>query len=138
MARGDADAIAIALRNLIENAILHGGGGPIRVEVRQPATVIVTNSGAGVSADSLQRLRERTPAQAVGVRGSGACFGAGLGLSIVALLVDRLQATLTLASPAPNQLHGFEAVLALQAVDSPANVEAVSPMADALIASIGE
>lgn len=78
---GHSDALAIALVNLIENAIQHS---PPQTEVvislrRDPLRIMVQDAGPGVSDDRLASITERF------VRGPGArSGGAGLGLSIVA------------------------------------------------------
>lgn len=74
--RGSADAIALALANLIENAIIHAGG-PVDVQVGPGPTISVRDHGPGLpeGADDLFE-----PFQ----RGKGAARGgAGLGLAIV-------------------------------------------------------
>ena len=108
--RGDFDAIGLALRNLVENAVVHGAGATrIRVTCGSPpggAFVAVTDDGRGVAEGEIPRLAKRF---ARGTEAAGQ--GAGLGLSIVQTLARRLGATLTLASPAPGARSGFEARL---------------------------
>ncbi len=110
--RGDVDAIGLALRNLVENALAHGIGGRwIRVSCapdRDGSFLAVTDDGPGVRPDELPALTERFR-RASG--GSGAGLGAGLGLSIVAMLARRLRARLTLHSPPSDVATGFEARL---------------------------
>lgn len=110
--RGDVDAIGLALRNLVENALAHGVGGRlIRVSCASGADgcyLAVTDDGLGVTADDLPTLTERFTR---GSRGTGAGQGAGLGLAIVAMLARRLGARLTLRSPPPAAATGFEARL---------------------------
>lgn len=108
--RGDLDAVGLALRNLVENALVHGAGGSvIRLACRSArhATILaVIDDGPGVSGANIRRLSERF------VRGAGAgAGGAGLGLSIVETLARRMNAKLTLNSPAVGQAVGFEARL---------------------------
>jgi two-component system OmpR family sensor kinase len=108
--RGDLDAIGLALRNLVENAVVHAtaattirvacGSGP------DGAFVAVIDDGPGVGAEELPRLAKRF---ARGRQATGQ--GAGLGLSIVQPLARRLGATLALASPARGARSGFEARL---------------------------
>lgn len=77
-ALGDARAIALALDNLIENAILHGRGSA-RIQVGPGATLSVEDAGPGLPAQGRDALFE--PFR----RGPGAPpGGAGLGLAIVA------------------------------------------------------
>ena len=108
LAQGDFDALAIALRNLVENALRHGHGCQITIQVERPATVRVTDDGPGVGPDQLDLLRRRH------VRHSQNVAGYGLGMSIVTTLMERHQGQLVLASPPPGKLHGFEASLILQ------------------------
>lgn len=104
----DPDALAIALRNLVENALVHGDPqGPVRVRVQGgPETVIaVASGGAVVPAARLQTLTQRFQ------RGETGAEGAGLGLAIVARLAGQMGARLELLSPASGEDDGFEARL---------------------------
>ncbi len=80
--RGDRDALADAIRNLVENALAHSPeGGEVTVRVDGQGEVSVLDHGVGVPAELRERIFERfwrSPER----RGSG--VGAGLGLSIVA------------------------------------------------------
>lgn len=79
---GSTDAIALALTNLVENAILHGRGAPIAVTVGPGPELVVRDHGPGLPAGPRAALFE--PFR----RGPGALRGgAGLGLAIV----DRIQ-----------------------------------------------
>ena len=113
--RGDFDAAGLAVRNLVENALVHGAGGSeIRVECgTTPAGAFVTviDDGPGVPAAEIPSLVKRF---ARGTRAAGS--GAGLGLSIVETLARRMGATLALRSPAEGLPRGFEARLAWAAV----------------------
>ena len=77
---GNADAIADALRNLVENAVHHAPPGTeVSVTVGPDGTVTVADRGPGVPAEDRQRIFERF------WRGRGERQpGAGLGLAIVA------------------------------------------------------
>ena len=76
-ARGDTEAIALALTNLVENAVFHAGG-RITVTVGPGASLSVRDRGPGLPAGDTQRLFEAF------WRGPGASVaGSGLGLSIV-------------------------------------------------------
>ena len=107
IAQGDFDALAIALRNLIENALRHGAG-RVTVLVEAPATVRVTDDGPGVTPKQLVLLRNRH------VRHSQETSGYGLGMSIVTTLMERQRGELILESPPPGQPHGLQASLRLQ------------------------
>ena len=108
--RGDLDAVGLALRNLVENAVVHGiGASLIRVacgSAPDGAFIAVTDDGAGVGAGEIPRLAKRF---ARGAQATGQ--GAGLGLSIVQTLARRLGAHLALESPPAGAAHGFEARL---------------------------
>ena len=111
--RGDLDAIGLALRNLVENALVHGAGGSfIRVTcagTREAVSLAVIDDGPGVAPAELPSLMKRF------ARGSGAAeSGAGLGLSIVDTLARRMGAKLVLSSPPEGRRNGFEARLVWQ------------------------
>jgi len=110
-ALGDVDALAIALRNLVENALHYGGGQPVILEVMAPCTLAVRDLGPGVSADQLQTMHRRH------VRHSADRAGYGLGLSIVHTIVEKHGAQLELYSPPPGAASGLEARIVLQAAD---------------------
>ena len=75
---GDSEAIALALTNLVENALIHAGG-RITVTVGPGARVCVRDRGPGLPGGDPQRLFE---AFQQGPEAPGT--GAGLGLSIAA------------------------------------------------------
>ena len=108
VAFGDVDALAIALRNLVENSLRYGGGGRVVIEVTTPCTLVVRDFGAGVSAAQLQTLQQRH------VRHSSDRAGYGLGLSIVGTIVEKHNAKLELASPPAGAAQGFEARIVLR------------------------
>lgn len=89
---GQDDAIALALTNLIENAILHAGG-RIAVEVGPGPDIAVRDNGPGLpeaSAALFEPFR----------RGKGAVRGgAGLGLAIVARIQRAHGGTVDVVSP---------------------------------------
>ncbi|MGJ7609862.1 MULTISPECIES: ATP-binding protein [unclassified Variovorax] len=109
VALGDVDALAIALRNLVENALRYGGGGRVAIEVMAPCTLAVRDFGAGVNVEQLQTLQKRH------VRHSSDHAGYGLGLSIVGTIVEKHNAKLVLSSPPAGAAQGFEARIVLQA-----------------------
>jgi two-component system OmpR family sensor kinase len=106
-AMGDVDALGIALRNLIENALRHSGGSTVTVRVEPYGVVSVEDEGEGVDADALARLRQ--PFQ----RGSSKAEGHGLGLSIVDAVAQQSGGTLELESPLRPGRGGFRASLRL-------------------------
>lgn len=88
---GDPVLIRIALRNLIDNAVRHGGGadGRARIEVSTNGGIVtVSDRGSGPSAiegDHFHRFREGSPG------------GSGLGISIAAWVAEAHGGNLTLA-----------------------------------------
>ncbi len=106
-AQGDVDALAIALRNLIENALRYAREGVVELEVAAPATLVVRDAGPGVPPEQLKALRERH------VRQTDDRTGYGLGLSIVSTIAQQQGAALSLISPPPGRACGFEARLVL-------------------------
>ena len=107
--RADLDAVGLAIRNLVENALIHGAGGKvIRLVGKRTldgAMLAVIDEGPGVKGVEPSSLVKRF------VRGSAAGSGAGLGLAIVDALARRMGVTLVLQSPAQGQPAGFEARL---------------------------
>jgi two-component system sensor histidine kinase MprB len=87
--RGEADALARVLENLIENGLVHGPpAGRVTVSLRRRgdrALLTVSDEGPGPSPEQHERLFERF------WRGSDAADrpGSGLGLSIVSAIVER-------------------------------------------------
>lgn len=101
---GDVDAIGIALRNLIDNALKHSGArARVTVSVDQGALGVI-DDGPGVSAASLDQLVR--PFE----RGRTAAEGSGLGLSIVSAIARQCGARLKLQSPIAAG-RGFAATL---------------------------
>lgn len=121
VALGDFDALAIALRNLVENALHYAGSGAVELIVGPGCTLTVRDHGPGVASERLQALQQRH------VRDSAARTGYGLGLSIVATIAAKHDARLNLTSPLPGAGGGFEARLQLVAATPPAG--ASSPAA---------
>jgi len=104
----NVDAFAIALRNLIQNGLVHGPKDGIVDIIAGPArTIRVVNAGAIVPAETLAHIGEPF------VRGATSAQGTGLGLSIVRSIMDQVGGSLTLRSPASGADDGFEAILTL-------------------------
>jgi two-component system OmpR family sensor kinase len=107
----DPDAVGIVARNLIENALRHGGGvddaSPVRVDLTADGWLHVENDCAAVPAPVLAELSGRF------MRGDTLGGGSGLGLAIVRTIADRTGATLTLKSPVSGQDRGFRASIHL-------------------------
>jgi len=100
---GDFDALAIALRNLVENALHYAGDSRVELEATAEGELVVRDFGPGVNDVELRTLEIRH------VRHSAERAGYGLGLSIVSTIVARHGARLSLASPPPGRGSGFEA-----------------------------
>ena len=108
LALADIDAIAIAVRNLIENALVHGSAEePVRVGVAADRSIRVTNAGPVVPPEGLAQLTGRFE------RGAAKASGSGLGLAIVDSIVRQAGGSLELRSPVPGRESGFEAVIRL-------------------------
>ncbi|WP_339507752.1 sensor histidine kinase [Pseudomonas sp. RL_35y_Pfl2_P42] len=104
----DPDAFGILLRNLIENALKYGAADqPVQVSLTHQAVLRVINGGPVVPEPVLQRLTERF------VRGSREAGGSGLGLAIAKTIVQGVNASMVLASPATGRLEGFEVCIFL-------------------------
>jgi two-component system OmpR family sensor kinase len=106
---GDVDALAIALRNLVENALRYAKGAQVEIEVMAPSTLVVRDRGPGVDADRLATLQQRH------VRHASDQAGYGLGLSIVGSIVQKHRGQLELLSPVPGSHTGLEARIILPA-----------------------
>jgi len=105
----DIDAFAIVMRNLIENALIHG---PVDDEVTvsvERGMVRVVNGGNVLSPQELAGLKKRF------WRGKTTAAGSGLGLSIVERIVDQIGGRIDLLSPAADRADGFEARITLPA-----------------------
>ena len=108
---GDADLIAQAVANLIENAFRHTpAGANIRVSLalrEQDVELSVADDGAGIPADQHEAVLQRFHR----LEGSRTTPGSGLGLPIVAAVAKRHGARLTLADASP----GLKAMLVFPA-----------------------
>ena len=111
IAQVSADALAIVIRNLIENALNHGSDGElIEVHLDEGNVVRVINSAPVMTAQDLSSIRRRFS------RGNTSASGSGLGLSIVDRLLSQMNASLVLLSPVAGRSDGFEARIELPAV----------------------
>jgi CheY-like chemotaxis protein/anti-sigma regulatory factor (Ser/Thr protein kinase) len=99
--RSDPVQLERLLRNLLDNALKHGGNGAIRLSVARDgddAVVTVADTGPGIRPEDHERVFDE-------FYRSGAA-GLGLGLSIVRRLVDKLGARLDLGWTDPAQRRG--------------------------------
>jgi two-component system OmpR family sensor kinase len=102
----DPDAVAILVRNLIENALRHGQGA-VAVTLDRDGTLCVQNDCPPVPPAELATLSGRF------VRGKDAGDGSGLGLAIVHTIAERIGTPLRLTSPLPGKTTGFSACISL-------------------------
>ncbi|ETA53173.2 histidine kinase [Rhodobacteraceae bacterium PD-2] len=109
----DPDAFAILCRNLVENALRHGGQTtPVDVTLTASGQFTVANDGPVVPSETLNRLTARFE------RASATADGSGLGLAIVAAITERIGSRLVLQSPRPDRTTGFQVSLRLPIEDS--------------------
>ncbi len=102
--QGDIDALGIALRNLLDNALKHGGtSAAVRLQV-EPLALTVIDTGPGLSAEHLPLLGRKFARANSGVDGSG------LGLAMVRTIADQSNALLELHSPVQDG-RGFRATI---------------------------
>lgn len=111
----DAGALSIALQNLVTNAVKHSPpGGLVRVSLRRNGEQFelqVEDEGPGIDEDKLELVFQRFFSE-------GRQDGAGLGLSIVAMIVQRLGGTTQLQN---RDGGGLRAILRLPAHPAPAS-----------------
>ncbi|KAB8123018.1 sensor histidine kinase [Komagataeibacter medellinensis] len=99
---GDMDATGILMRNLLENALLHGTSGiPVQVVVRPDGSIDITNDCTALTPDTLSRLTSPF------VRGSTAAHGSGLGLTIASNIASQMDAGMQLRSPLVGSTRGL-------------------------------
>lgn len=103
------------LANLLDNAMRYGGGrAHVRVRADQDRVqILVEDEGAGVPAESLERMLE--PFERLEPSRARSTGGVGLGLSIVQALAHRYQGELTLEN---RKEGGFRATLDLRAAEA--------------------
>ncbi|MCX8279192.1 sensor histidine kinase [Phyllobacterium sp. 0TCS1.6C] len=100
------DAFAIAIRNLIENALIHGDAEkPVYVELRPDGEIQISNHGRVLDADELVSVQSRFK------RGKTNAEGTGLGLSIASELIGQMNGRLVLKSPAPQLGEGVQVII---------------------------
>lgn len=98
------DGFAIALRNLIENALVHGAAeAPVDIRLEPDGVVRIINDGHVLADWELEMIRKRFG------RGRTAASGSGLGISIAERLLRQMQARLELLSPPEGMPAGLEA-----------------------------
>ena len=104
----DLDAFAIVMRNLIENALIHGSDDrPVKIFISKPRKIHVVSAGPALPADKLKSLTKRFQ------RGPAEADGSGLGLAIVDTIIQQADGKFVLKSPAGGYVDGFEAIVEL-------------------------
>jgi len=120
--QGDMDTLAIALRNLIDNALTYSGGEVVLTVLRQPPALVVRDDGPGLDATQRLQIQERH------VRGDTRHIGYGLGMSIVRSIADRHSAQLELLSPPPGKAQGLEVRLVFATITEEDLASAPQPL----------
>ena len=129
---GDVDTLAIALRNLVENALRYSDGSEVLLEVCDSHTVQVRDEGPGMDAAALSTARERHVRHVDDLRlpqgtvRELASPGYGLGLSIVSMIVAQHGGSLELQSPLPGSSNGLLARIQLPGCDPSVETDALS------------
>lgn len=91
--RGNSQAIAAAVSNLIENALNHSpAGGAVKIRVTALPSIEVVDSGPGIAPELRERIFERF------WRGETSREGAGLGLSIVQRIMRALEGDVSVSN----------------------------------------
>ena len=112
--RGEADAVAILLRNLIDNALKYTPrGGTVDVSLRSAEQVVLTVEDSGPGIEPAARDRALARFDRLGGASSGAP-GSGLGLAIVRTIAERHGAELLLGRS--ERLGGLEVSVSFPAV----------------------
>ncbi|HWA00977.1 MAG TPA: ATP-binding protein [Caulobacterales bacterium] len=127
-AHSDPTLVERLLRNLVSNALRHGGGeAHIAVEARGARVfVTVSDNGPGIPAEEQARIFE----EFVRLDGRAGAEGLGLGLAIVKRIVELLGATIELRS-SPGEGSAFTVGLPLAGVGAAAPASA-APVAGVL------
>lgn len=108
LARIDPDAFAIAVRNLIENALAHGkNGSQVKIRLSNAQKLIVQNEADQLSQDVLDRIQK--PFE----RDQSNAPGTGLGLSIVKAIVTQAGGAVQIQSTLDGGKSMFKATLSL-------------------------
>lgn len=103
--RMDGDACAIALRNLMTNALRYSpANSMIKIKIRG-SRIEAINASPRIPAELLAQLGQKF------TRGDSGVSGTGLGLAITRAVMEDIGGALELRSPAPGRPDGFSATL---------------------------
>jgi two-component system OmpR family sensor kinase len=106
----DVDAFAIVIRNLIENALVHGDPEmPVKISLEEGGIIRVVSGGPIVREMDIAALKKRFR------RGKTNAAGSGIGLAIADRIALQMGGSLELLSPASDETCGFEARMTLPA-----------------------
>jgi len=103
---GDPLLLQALLRNLVDNALRHGGGNQIEVAIaRTEADVLLTvsDNGRGIAAAERELVLQRFYRSTTGDQESDGTSGSGLGLSIVKRIIELHRGRLDIESPVTGQ-----------------------------------
>ncbi|AEM40654.1 ATP-binding protein [Ketogulonicigenium vulgare] len=93
-----------ALRNLISNAVLHGGGASVYLQIDcQSARIVIRDNGPGIPDELLERVFE--PFFRVDMARRKSVPGAGLGLAIAKEIIERFDGTISIRNLKPAGLE---------------------------------
>lgn len=110
LAQADAEGVELALSNVIENAILHGGPGLVVITVGSDPVIRVRDHGPGLPPGAMIEMFKPF------WRGQGAASGgAGLGLAIVSRVQHGQGGTIDIQ--VPDEGGGMAAVLGFRSAD---------------------
>ena len=93
--RADPRLLHAAFDNVLRNALLHGGEGPIEIDLRDETTTVtvsIRDHGPGVPAAELERIFE--PFYRIHTEAVATPTGSGIGLAVAAKAVQLLGGTL--------------------------------------------
>ena len=94
---GHAEALGHAVRNLVENAIGHApSGSAVEIVIERPATIHVIDHGPGIPPEDRANVVQRF------WRADNSTSGAGLGLAIVAQIVEAHGGSLEVGESPPD------------------------------------